>query len=121
MDGSVASTELLDVLGDTESRALLVALRRESQSAKELGETVNLSLPTVYRRLDRLGEHGLVASTTEVRSDGTHYRQYECTFDQTTVSLSADGFCVDLSVDEVRPGGEQARETTIGRSPPADE
>ncbi|KAB1194711.1 helix-turn-helix domain-containing protein [Haloferax sp. MBLA0076] len=100
MDGSVPSNELLDVLGDTEARALLVALRRESQSAKELGEAAGLSLPTVYRRLDRLSEFGLVTSTTEVRSDGTHYRQYECTFDRTTVSLTPDGFRVNLSLDD---------------------
>ncbi|WP_411962984.1 winged helix-turn-helix domain-containing protein [Haloferax sp. YSMS24] len=106
MEGSVSSDELLDILGDTESRALLVALRRESQSAKELGETVDLSLPTVYRRLDRLGEYDLVTSTTEVRADGTHYRQYECAFDETVVTLSPDGFQVKLTLDErtVLPG-----------------
>ena len=100
MEGSVSSDELLDILGDTESRALLVALQRESQSAKELGETADLSLPTVYRRLDRLSEYDLVTSTTEVRADGTHYRQYQCTFDETTVSLTADGFHVTLTLDE---------------------
>jgi predicted transcriptional regulator len=100
MDGSVSSSDLLDVLGDTESRALLVALRRESQSAKELGEAVDLSLPTVYRRLDRLGEFGLVVSSTEVRTDGSHYRQYECAFDETTVTLSPEGFRMTLSLDE---------------------
>ncbi|KAB1196707.1 MULTISPECIES: winged helix-turn-helix domain-containing protein [Haloferax] len=106
MDGSVSSGELLDILGDTESRVLLVALCRKSQSAKELGETADLSLPTVYRRLDRLVEFDLVTSATEVRADGTHYRQYECTFDETTVSLSPEGFHVELSVDDdtVLPG-----------------
>lgn len=107
MEGSEASDGLLDVLGDSESRALLVALRRESQSAKELGETADLSLPTVYRRLDRLGEFDLVTSTTEVRADGSHYRQYECAFDQTTVSLSPDGFHVTLSLDDEAVAPEQ--------------
>lgn len=92
MDGRVSSDELLDILGDTESRALLVALRRDSRTAKELGETLDLSLPTVYRRLDRLCECGLVTSTTEVRDDGTHCRRYECDFDETVVSLSDEGF-----------------------------
>ncbi|ELZ91506.1 ArsR family transcriptional regulator [Haloferax mucosum ATCC BAA-1512] len=106
MDGSVASNELLNVLGDTESRALLVALRREPRSAKELGETLNRSLPTVYRRLDQLCGCGLVASTTRVRDDGTHYRQYECTFDRTMVSLSEEGFFVEVVSDDQSAGSE---------------
>ncbi|ELZ73408.1 DNA binding protein transcriptional regulator [Haloferax volcanii DSM 14919] len=69
-----------------------MALRRDSRTAKELGETLDLSLPTVYRRLDRLCECGLVTSTTEVRDDGTHCRRYECDFDETVVSLSDEGF-----------------------------
>ncbi|AFK18787.2 ArsR family transcriptional regulator [Haloferax mediterranei ATCC 33500] len=107
MDGSVASDELLNVLGDTESRALLVALCREPRSAKELGETLDRSLPTVYRRLDRLCECGLVASTTEVRNDGTHYRRYECTFDRTLVSLSEDGFLVEVGSEGETPESER--------------
>ncbi|WP_396613102.1 ArsR/SmtB family transcription factor [Haloferax sp. S1W] len=100
MDGCVSSDELLDILGDAEGRALLVALRRESQSAKELAETTNLSLPTVYRRLDRLSTYGLIDSTTEVEADGTHYRRYECLFDETVITLTSEGFFAELSSDE---------------------
>ncbi|WP_416839264.1 helix-turn-helix domain-containing protein [Haloferax sp. DFSO52] len=101
MSERVSSEKLLDILGDTESRALLVSLRQNSQSAKELGETTDLSLPTVYRRLDTLEELDLISSATEVRADGTHYRQYICTFDKSVVSLSPEGFVVELSVDDL--------------------
>ncbi|CQR50443.1 MULTISPECIES: ArsR/SmtB family transcription factor [Haloferax] len=112
MDGRASSDELLDILGDTESRALLVALRREPRTAKELGETLDLSLPTVYRRLDRLCECGLVSSTTEVRDDGTHRRRYDCDFDETVVSLSVEGFRAEvrltptLSSERTEPGAD---------------
>ncbi|ELZ84354.1 winged helix-turn-helix domain-containing protein [Haloferax larsenii] len=99
MDGPVSSDDLLDILGDTEGRALLTALRREPQSAKELASTTDLSLPTVYRRLDKLTTRGLVDSTTEVEADGTHYRRYECSFDEAVITLTTDGFSTELSLD----------------------
>jgi len=44
--------ETLDTTGDEHARAVLAAISRKSRSAKELAEECDLSLPTVYRRIE---------------------------------------------------------------------
>ncbi|SFR42737.1 Helix-turn-helix domain-containing protein [Halogeometricum rufum] len=78
---------LLDVLGDGDARDILASVSERPRSAKELGDEHGLSLPTVYRRLDKLAEHGLVASSATVEDDGTHYKRYEATFHRAVVTL----------------------------------
>lgn len=82
---------VLDVLGDPEARRLLASVAIEPQSAKELGAEHDLSLPTVYRRLDLLQNHGLVSSRTSVTDDGAHFKVYQTAFERAEVGLTDDG------------------------------
>ncbi|ADQ67816.1 IclR family transcriptional regulator [Halogeometricum borinquense DSM 11551] len=87
---------LLDVLGDEDARSILASVGERSCSAKELADEHGLSLPTVYRRLDRLAEHGLVASNDTVEEDGTHYKRYEATFERAVVTLHGSAYRIRI-------------------------
>ncbi|MFB6305371.1 MAG: ArsR/SmtB family transcription factor [Haloferacaceae archaeon] len=79
--------EFLDTIGDRTARRVLATVEREPRSAKEIASRLDLSLPTVYRRLETLDDHDLVTDRTLVADDGNHYKVYDCTFESTVVSL----------------------------------
>jgi DNA-binding transcriptional ArsR family regulator len=83
--------EVLDTIGDENAREILAAISIEPRSAKELAEECDLSLPTVYRRIEILEEHDLVKDRTLVADDGNHYKIYESNFDSTVISLEEEG------------------------------
>ena len=83
--------QVLDTIGDEHAREILAAISIEPRSAKELAEECDLSLPTVYRRIEILEEHELVKDRTLVADDGNHYKIYESNFDSTVISLEEEG------------------------------
>lgn len=70
-------------------------------SAKSLSDECDASLPTVYRRTERLVACDLLAERTRLTDDGHHYQVYEARLDSLTVELHDEGF--RLSVDERHP------------------
>lgn len=98
-------SELFALLDDEYARAILTATSKQPMSAKALGEVCDASLPTVYRRADRLIECGLLTERTEVVADGHHYSVYEARLKQFTVEID-DG---ELSVEiEEQPTDDMA-------------
>lgn len=94
---------VLDTIGDRGARTVLASLSRSPKSAKELAEAEEMSLPTVYRRLDDLMEHDLVNSRTAPAADGNHYKVFECNFDSTVISLSDDAYDVRIYRQDAAP------------------
>ncbi len=88
--------DILDTIGDRHARTVLAAISREARSAKELAEECELSLPTIYRRLELLQEHDLIVEQTAVAKDGNHYKIYECNFDSTVIQLDDDEYKVRI-------------------------
>jgi len=88
--------EILDTIGDEYAREILAAVSMKARSAKELGEELDLSLPTVYRRIEILEEHDLITSRTLVADDGNHYQVYECNFDSTVIRLEDDEYDIRI-------------------------
>jgi len=106
MDQSVEDKpieEILDTIGDQHARAVLAAISVEPKSAKELAEECDLSLPTVYRRLEMLDEYDLVTDRTLVAEDGNHYKVYESNFESTVISLEDDEYRVRIYREENLP------------------
>ena len=101
--------EVLDTIGDRRARHILASIAQQPQSAKELAETLDLSLPTVYRRVEELEEHDLVVGRTEIADDGNHYRIFECSFESTVISLD-DG---EYEVQVFREGNVPDRFATL--------
>jgi DNA-binding transcriptional ArsR family regulator len=87
---------ILDTIGDSCARDILVALARRPRSVKELAGDLDYSRPTIYRRVDKLRDNQLVRERTLVSKDGNHYNVYECNFDGTLVSMEDGGFEVEV-------------------------
>jgi predicted transcriptional regulator len=87
---------ILDALGDAEARRILSTINPEALSVKEIGERLDLSLPTVYRRLDMLESCDLVAARTLVAENGNHYKVFECNFQSTVISLEGEEFKTEV-------------------------
>ena len=95
--------EILDTIGDQHARHVLAAISRDSKSAKELAEECDMSLPTVYRRIEMLNEYDLVTEHTLVADDGNHYKVYESNFESTVISLEEDEYRVRIYREENLP------------------
>lgn len=81
--------ELLDVLDDAGSRAILDATSDTALSANEVSEACDLPLSTTYRKLELLTEVGLVEERTRVRRSGKHPNEYIRSVSNVTVSLDS--------------------------------
>lgn len=88
--------DVLDTIGDEHARAVLAALSRAPASAGELTDRLDLSRPTVHRRLNTLRDHDLVTERTLVGDDGNHYKEYRCNFDSTLISLEGEEYTVRI-------------------------
>ena len=94
-EGEDAEATLFDLLADEYARTILVATSREAMSAKTLSERYEMSLPTVYRRVERLEEFDFLVEQTEIDpSGGHHHSVYEANLEHIDVDL-VDG---DLDV-----------------------
>jgi DNA-binding Lrp family transcriptional regulator len=92
--GEDATEVILDTFGDRRTRHVLATVGREPRSAKAIAEELDLSLPTVYRRIEDLQDHDLVVDRTEIADDGNHYRVFECNFESTVISLEGGEYRV---------------------------
>lgn len=88
------STAILDLLGDAYARAILLATVERPMSAKELTRELDMSQPTVSRRLGRLKELGLVVEVTRLDPAGHHASVYRSAVDELTVCLDDGCFAV---------------------------
>lgn len=96
MEDTRAIEDILDTIGDKHARHVLAAISEDARSAKELAEECDLSLPTVYRRIEMLQEYDLVTDRTLVADDGNHYKVFESNFESTVISLEDDEYKVRI-------------------------
>jgi len=95
--------EILDTIGDQNARRILASISREPKSVKDLAADCDLSLPTVYRRLETLEEYDLVTDRTQVTEDGNQYKIYESNFASTVIALQDDQYSVRIYREENLP------------------
>jgi predicted transcriptional regulator len=88
--------EVLDTIGDQYARRILASVSREPKSVKELAAECDMSMPTVYRRIETLEEHDLVTDRTLVTEDGNQYKVYESNFESTVIALQDDQYRVRI-------------------------
>lgn len=98
-------SELFALLDDEYARAILTATSNQPMSAKALSEICDASLPTIYRRADRLIECGLLTEGTEVVADGHHYSVYEARLKRLTVELTGGNLALTI---EEQPSDDMA-------------
>ncbi|WP_255167882.1 winged helix-turn-helix domain-containing protein [Natrononativus amylolyticus] len=93
-------SELFALLDDEYARTILTETSIEPMSASTLSDRCDASLPTVYRRLDRLRECDLISERTELAPDGNHYSVYEARLDRLELSLEDGELSLELSLRE---------------------
>ncbi|RQG98146.1 ArsR/SmtB family transcription factor [Natrarchaeobius oligotrophus] len=103
MDDEAPIEEILNTIGDEHARTVLASISREPGSAKELADRLDLSQPTIYRRIDVLQEYDLIKERTLVADDGNHYKEYTCNFNSTVISLEDDEYDVRIFREENLP------------------
>jgi DNA-binding transcriptional ArsR family regulator len=103
VDESRPIEDILNTIGDERARDVLAAVATETRSAKELAESCDMSLPTIYRRLELLQEHELVSEQTAVADDGNHYNVYTCNFDSTVIKLDDGEYDIKIYRSENVP------------------
>ena len=94
----VAPPELFSLLDDEYARLILTKTSEQPMSAKALSEAADASKPTIYRRLERLQDAGLVTERKEFREEGRHYSVYEARLEQLSITLSDGDLEVELSI-----------------------
>lgn len=100
--------ELLDLLGDQYTVRILEALSVESRPARELASLCDMSRPTVYRRLERLQEHGLASTDEDLDPGGHHRKVFATSLERVTVGLIDDDPTLHLVLDECKQENEPA-------------
>lgn len=87
---------VVGLLDDDYARDILAAASEQRRSAKELAETIDASLPTVYRRVDDLVDADLLTEETELRSDGNHHSVYVTTLQRVELDLEEGTYEMQL-------------------------
>lgn len=87
---------LAEFLADDVARAVLAETSVEPMTVNELAERVDASKPTIYRRVQRLEDHGLLEATVEPDVDGHHEKAFAASFDRLTVDLDDGSYAYDL-------------------------
>ncbi|MFB6164909.1 MAG: helix-turn-helix domain-containing protein [Haloarculaceae archaeon] len=88
--------DVLDLLSDEYARAILAATSVEPMSASTLSDRCDASLPTVYRRIERLQAQDLLEERTRVELSGNHHKVYSATLAEFSLSLADGDFEGDL-------------------------
>jgi DNA-binding HxlR family transcriptional regulator len=93
-DGS--SEDVVDLLGDDYVRTILTETRDGPKSVDALSEACGADPSTIYRRVERLEEAGLVAANQRLDPSGHHYKEYGATLQAIHVHIETDGYDVEL-------------------------
>ncbi|QLG27203.1 winged helix-turn-helix transcriptional regulator [Halorarum halophilum] len=89
---------LFDVFGDSLSRRILLLANDSPVSATVLVDELDVTPPTVYRRLDELGEHDLVKERRRIDERGNHYRTFETSLHRVEFEIEDGRFTVDVDL-----------------------
>lgn len=100
MSEEIELSTILSVLDDEYAREILTHTSVESMSASTLSERCDASLPTIYRRLERLEACRLVTEETELAPDGNHYSVYTANLDRLELTLEDGAFDLELTYQE---------------------
>lgn len=87
LDTSPPENDVLDALGDPKTRHCLHVLARGEYSARELADSIDYSLTTVYRRLNALQQADLVDARETLDPNGDHYKRYTAVVDSVEVAI----------------------------------
>lgn len=95
--------ELAGLLEDEYAHAILLQTSTRAMSAAELSDACDASVSTIYRRLERLQEHDLVAEQLQLDGEGHHYRMYRARLDRIEIALEDGEFDLEVTYRPADP------------------
>ncbi|MCW8173218.1 helix-turn-helix domain-containing protein [Natrialba swarupiae] len=95
--------ELLALLDDEYARTIILETYDEAQSAESLSAACDADPSTIYRRIDRLQERGLLVDQQRLDPNGHHYKVYVARLEGVAIDVTEDGFDVDVDYAEEEP------------------
>ncbi len=95
--------ELLTLLDDEYARRILGLLSEGAHRGRELSERCEFSRPTVYRRLNRLEDAGLVRSELRLDPDGNHCKEFTLARDALRITFDDGGLTVTAHTEAAEP------------------
>ncbi len=103
MSEECPAEELFALLDDEYARTILTETSEQPLSAKALADACDASLPTVYRRIDRLSECELLEEQTKFNDAGRHYGVYRATLMEATIELTDGQLQTAIETDTADP------------------
>ena len=94
---SLSPEEYLELLGDEYTRCVLSAIIDQPRTGREIIDATGVSKPTVYRRLSRLEEAGLVVTEQKLDLDGHHCKRFCAVVEAIDFEFGQNG--IRVSVD----------------------
>lgn len=91
-ESATDAASVIDLLGDTFTRNILVSLKAEPKTARELVSACDGSRPTVYRRLKALEETDLVTTRNQIDPDGHHRKEFATHVTSIVLNLEPEDF-----------------------------
>jgi predicted transcriptional regulator len=84
----------LETITDSDSRVIIRETRTEALTAKELSERCDIAPSTVYRKLDRLVEVGILEEQIRFTSKTRHTHEYAHDIDGIELDVTNTGISV---------------------------
>jgi len=98
-EATPAPAALLELLDADHTQTILAETRDTPRSARALADACGASRATIYRRLNRLEDAGIVDSGMRYDADGHHRTVYEATLESVTVDVTDDGYSLSVTTD----------------------
>ncbi len=89
--------EIAALLEDEYAHAILIHTSEQTMSAPELSDACDASVSTIYRRIERLQEHDLLAEQLQLDQDGHHYKTYTARLDRVEIELRDGAFEIEIT------------------------
>jgi DNA-binding transcriptional ArsR family regulator len=87
---SVKPSEIIDLVSQEVARHILATATQRECTAEELAEECDVSVPTIYRHVNELQEHGFLDESLRIEQSGNHRKAFETTLERVCLTF-ADG------------------------------
>jgi len=92
--------DVVDLIGDDYVRTILAETRDGPKSVEALSDACGADPSTIYRRVERLQDAGLLTHEQRLDPGGHHYKEYDTALEAVHVHVRAEGYEIDIDFTE---------------------
>lgn len=92
--------DIVEVFSDEVSREIIAVASIQPLTAEEIADHLDVSAPTVYRRLNALVEYQLLREELHYDSNGHQYRSFETTLKRISFDVEDGEIRVDVALNQ---------------------